>query len=129
MKNMMKKTLLVILISILGTSSAFAAAVCTPFLKVEKLMSRGGGWTHPVLEGLANADIKGCGKNSKTALLLNFNNTTGNPNPDGQKMLLRQLELAFAMQLDVKICSLGCDSQHSQFSSVTHVDVKSKDTQ
>ena len=128
MKNMMKKTLLVILISILGTSSAFAA-VCTPFLKVEKLMSRGGGWTHPVLEGLENADIKECGKNSASALLLNFNNTTGNPNPDGLKMLLRQLELAFAMQLDVQICSVGCDSQHIQFSSVSHVNVRSKDKQ
>jgi hypothetical protein len=129
MKNMMKKTLLVILISILGTSSAFAATVCTPFLKVEKLMSRGGGWTHPVLEGLENADIKECGKNTKSALLLNFNNTTGNPNPNGQKMLLRQLELAFAMQLDVQICSVGCDSQHSQFSSVSYVNVRSKDKQ
>ena len=129
MKNMMKKTLLVILISILGTSSAFAAAVCTPFLKVEKLMSRGGGWTHPVLEGLENADIKECGKNSASALLLNFNNTTGNPNPDGQKMLLRQLELAFAMQLDVQICSKGCDTQHKTYSRVSHVNVKSKDTQ
>ena len=82
-----------------------------------------------MLEGLANADIMGCGTNSKHGLLFNFNNKTNGPVLDGQKMLLRQLELAFAMQLDVQICSKGCDTQHKTYSSVSHVNVKSKDTQ
>lgn len=129
MKNMMMKTLLVTLISILGTSSAFAATACTPYLKVKELKTRGAGYTIPVLEGLANTDIKECGRNNHKSLIFNFKNTEDRPHPDGQKMLLRQLELAFAMQLDVSICSTGCDSQYPTYSSISHVRVKSKDTQ
>ena len=99
--------------------SVSANAACTGLVKIEKLFPREGGWVHIQAEGVTDIDIMNCGRNNNLGMLLNFNDTSGTD--QGKKMLYSTLLTAFSAGKVMKLCSSGCDSQHSGYSRLSYI--------
>lgn len=113
------KTIIVLLLVIPAVSNA--ATVCTQNTRIAALYVRDGGWMHVKLQGLDDSDISNCGNHSSIGLLFNFNDATGTL--EGKQMLLDVILEAKRSGDLVRLCSTGCDTQHTNYSRLTYIDV------
>jgi hypothetical protein len=111
-------TTLLILIFLYG-SSANADAICSGLVKIKELAPRDGGWVHIIIENVSNADLQGCGNNSKMGLLLNYNDTSSPI--EGKKMLFATVMAAKMSGTKLNLCSTGCDTQHPKYSRLSFI--------
>jgi hypothetical protein len=96
-----------------------ALAVCTGPLTIAELWPRAGGWVHIVAEGVSDIDISNCGTNNRLGMLLNFNDSSGSA--DGKQMMFSVLLSALMAGRQLQLCSTGCDSQHTNYSRLDHI--------
>jgi hypothetical protein len=116
-KKYVKYGMVLILLSM--SIAAQSATVCTSLTRVTGLYPRDGGWIHVALQGITNGDISNCGNGGSLGLLLNFNDTVGSY--DGKKMLFDILLDAKKSGERLQFCSTGCDTQHTNYSRLSHI--------
>ena len=112
----MKKLISILLLSLISTTSY---AACTGLVRIEQLMPREGGWVHIKAAGINDIDISNCGVHNDIGMLLNFSDTNGTV--EGKKLMYSTLLTAFTAGKQMKLCSTGCDSQHTNYSRLSYI--------